>query len=169
MAKERAFDEGLKIEWIQEDMLNFVRPNGFDLVVSMFTSFGFFDTEEDDIKVLDNIYKSLTRDGILVMDVAGKEWVAEHFEETSTDELPDGSVLFQRHKVVKEWRRIQNEWILLKGEVAKTFKFEHTIYSGRELSDRVRNAGFREVQLLGDLEGRDYSFGSKRLVVKAVK
>jgi SAM-dependent methyltransferase len=169
MAKERAFDEGVKIEWIQEDMRNFVRPDAFDLVVSMFTSFGFFETEEDDIKVLDNIYRSLARDGILVMEVAGKEWVAEHFEDTSTDELPDGSILFQRHKVVKEWRRIQNEWILLKGGKAKTFKFEHTIYSGRELSDRVRNAGFREVRLLGDLEGSDYGFGAKRLVVKAVK
>jgi len=169
MAKEKALEEGLKIEWVREDMRDFARPEAFDLIISMFTSFGFFDTEEDDLKVLDNIYKSLRRDGVLVMDVAGKEWVAEHFEETSTDELPDGSILFQRHRIVKGWSRIRNEWILVKGDKAKTFEFEHTIYSGRELSDRLSRAGFREVRLMGDLEGNEYGVGTRRLVANAVK
>lgn len=169
MAKERALDQGLKIEWIREDMRDFVRPQAFDLVVSMFTSFGFFETEDDDLKVLGNVHESLAPDGVLVMDAAGKEWVAEHFEDTTSDQLPDGSILFQRHRVVKEWRRIRNEWILVKGDKAKTFKFEHTLYSGRELSDRLRQSGFREVRLLGDLEGGEYGVGSKRLVARAVK
>jgi SAM-dependent methyltransferase len=169
MAKERAFEEGLDIEWVLEDMLGFARPQAFDLVVSMFTSFGFFEKEDDDVKVLKNIRASLVPDGVLIMDVAGKEWVAENFEDTTTDELPDGSILFQRHQIVNEWRRIQNEWVLVKGDKAKTFRFEHTVYSGGELSDRLRQAGFSDVRLFGDLEGGEYGFGARRLIARAIR
>ncbi|MBV9276310.1 MAG: class I SAM-dependent methyltransferase, partial [Verrucomicrobia bacterium] len=40
-AQERAEFEKLSIEWVREDMRAFVRANGFDLVINLFTSFGY--------------------------------------------------------------------------------------------------------------------------------
>jgi hypothetical protein len=39
----------------------------------------------------------------------------------------------------------------------RSFTFEHSIYSGRELKDRLLSCGFREVRLFGDLPGPPYS------------
>ena len=36
-------------------MRDFVRPNHFDLVINMFTSFGYFEDQEENMKVLRNI------------------------------------------------------------------------------------------------------------------
>src|SRR5579871_2600441 len=46
-AREHASKAGVSIEWVQEDMRNFVRPESFDLACSMFTSFGYFTDPEE--------------------------------------------------------------------------------------------------------------------------
>ena len=135
----------------------------------MFTSFGYFEEENDDLKVLGNVHRSLNPDGVLVMDLAGKEWIAENFQETALDKLPDGSTLVQHREITGEWSKIRNEWILITGEKAKSYNFTHTIYSGRELSDRLAQAGFRDIRLFGDLDGNSYGVGSERLIALASK
>jgi hypothetical protein len=75
----------------------------------------------------------------------------------------------ERHKICDGWTRVANEWILIKEGQARNFRFEHTIYSGRELRDRLVAAGFADVQLFGDLAGRPYNWEARRLVIKATK
>ena len=55
-------------------------------------------------------------------------------------------------------------WVLIKDNHSKSFHFEHTIYSGRELKDRLLQAGFGQVNLFGDLEGKPYGLEATRLV-----
>ena len=40
----------------------------FDLVVNLFTSFGYFQQEGDDVKVIESISRALKNDGILILD-----------------------------------------------------------------------------------------------------
>ena len=129
-AKERAGAEKVEVEWILEDMRDFLRPGTYDLVLSMFTSFGYFDDKNDDAKVLNNIYRSLKPGGACILEMTGKEWLAKVFTPTISSECEDGSLLVQRHEIFDDWSRIRNEWILIKNGKAKSFKFHHTIYSG---------------------------------------
>jgi SAM-dependent methyltransferase len=168
-AKKRARDAKVDIEWVQEDMRNFIRPNVFDLVLIMFTSFGFFDDKNDDIKVLKNIYKSLSKGGACLIDIMGKERLARILQATTSHRESDDSFLVERHEIFDDWTRIRNEWILLKGGKAKVFKFHHTIYSGQELKDLLGDVGFKRVKLFGDLEGNEYGVDAKRLIAVAWK
>ena len=52
------------------------RINYFDYVFNLFTSFGYFDNEKDDLKVLKNIAKSLKNNGVFVMDFLNINHVA---------------------------------------------------------------------------------------------
>ncbi len=167
-ARERAADAGMHVEWIEEDMRRFNRPKAFELACSLFTSFGYFD-EEDDLRVLRNAFESLVSGGVFVIEIASKEWIARVWQDTLCNKLEDGSVVFQRPEVCADWTRIRNEWILIKDNHAKSFHFEHTIYSGRELKERLLDAGFSEVKLFGDLEGRPYGREATRLVAVARK
>ena len=58
-AASDAQDERVDIELVREDMRHFVRPGRFDLVINLFTSFGYFDDKSDDMVVLENIYQNL--------------------------------------------------------------------------------------------------------------
>jgi SAM-dependent methyltransferase len=73
MAKQRAEAAEVEIEWVHEDMRSFKRPKAFELCMSMFTSFGYFERKEDDLEVLHNIHESLTNDGVFIIDVISKD------------------------------------------------------------------------------------------------
>ena len=170
IAKERAETAGVQVEWVHEDMRNFVRPSTFDLVLNLFTAFGYFEKAAEDEKVLANIHESLVHGGHFIIDVRGKESLARGFIPTASERSPDGSAtLIQRHEVVDDWTRIRNEWILIKGDDVKTFHFLLNIYSGSELRHILHQAGFHHIQLYGDLDGHSYGLDARRLIAVARK
>lgn len=168
-ARERAAEARVTVEWVQQDMRRFRRDAAFDLACSLFTSFGYFENEDDDLHVLRNVHASLKDSGVFVMEMLGKEWLARAWKDVLCTEYADGTLWIQRPKVVDDWCRIQNEWILLRDGRARTFRFEHAVYSGRELKDRLVDSGFSDVQLFGDLQGSPYGRDALRLVAVARK
>jgi len=166
-AQARAGPQRARIEWVRQDMRDFVRPNSFDLVLSMLTSFGYFDDPQEDLAVLGNIHTSLRPGGVVFMEMAGKEILARTFQANTAECLPDGSWLIQRHELSDGWSRILNEWTLIKRGQTQTWKFEHSIYSGRELQDRLELAGFGNVKLFGSFQGDAYDQNALRLIAVA--
>jgi SAM-dependent methyltransferase len=163
-ANERAQVAQVTIDWVQQDMRDFVRPDSFDLVVSMFTSFGYFDNKQDDILVLGNMFASLRPGGRCLIDMMGKERLARTFQATTSEVLPDGTTVVQRHEIVDDWTRVRNEWILLRKGRAKHYTFSLTLYSGQELRDRMQQVGFVDVRLYGNLDGDVYGLNAQRLI-----
>jgi SAM-dependent methyltransferase len=168
-AREHAAKSSASIEWVEQDMRNFIRPVSFDLACSLFTSFGYFEDEQDDFRVLKNIHQSLKENGVLIMEMLGKERLARVWKDTMCTELSDGSLIFQRPQIRDDWTRIRSEWTLVKDDSSRTFAFEHTIYSGRELKDRLLSCGFKQVQLFGDQQGSSYGLDAQRLIAVARK
>ena len=168
-ARVRARAAKVKVEWIEADMRDFVRPDAFNLALSMFTSFGYFDEKTQDIDVLRNVFASLRASGVFVIDVMGKERIAKILQPTTSDVQADGTILVQRHEVFDSWTRIRSEWILLRKGRARSFKFHHTLYSGQELKDRLEQVGFADVRLYGALAGDEYGPGAQRLIAVARK
>lgn len=174
LEKARAYASQLagvadSMEWVRDDMRSFVRPGTFDLACNLFTSFGYFKDENEDLTVLRNIHRSLKDKGVLIIDVLGKERLAHTWQHAICTPLADGSLLLQRPQLRNDWSRIFSEWILIKDGHTRTFSFEHTIYSGRELKDRLLSSGFQKVQLYGDLQGGPYGLEAARLVAVAHK
>jgi len=168
-ARRHASARGVAIEWVREDMRNFVRPQTFDLACNLFTSFGYFENEQDDLAVLRNIHRSLKDTGVLVLEMLGKERLARTWQSAMCMELSDGSLMVQRPQVRDEWSRVRTEWILLKDGQSKRATFEHTVYSGRELKERLLSCGFKKVQLFGNTQGAPYDVEAMRLVAVAHK
>ena len=169
LARKRAAKAGVTIEWIHEDMRRFLRPAAFDLACSLFTSFGYFADEADDLRVLRNVYASLKPSGIFVMELMGKERLARAWQNALCTQAPDGSMIVQHPQVTADWCRIKNDWIVIRDGHAQTFHFEHSVYSGREIKDRLLACGFSEVQLFGGLAGSPYDLDATRLVAVARK
>ena len=129
-ARERARSAGAKVEWVEDDMRTFIRPSAYDLVLNVFTSFGYFDDPAENRRVLENIFASLKPGGTLLFDHLGKELLAARFVPTWSDTAPDGSLRIVRQSILDEWSRIEAEWILIAKDRATTFRIRHWIYSG---------------------------------------
>jgi SAM-dependent methyltransferase len=163
-ARVQARAARVEIEWIQKDMRDFVRPDSFALVLSMFTSFGYFDDRREDMIVLENMFRSLQPGGACLIDVLGKERLAKILQATSSNLLPDGTMVVERHEIFDDWTRVRNEWLVIRKGRVKSFKFHHTVYSGLELRDRMERAGLVGVTLHGNLDGDEYGPNAERLI-----
>jgi SAM-dependent methyltransferase len=168
-ARERALEAGVQVEWVTEDMRRFLRPESYDLACSLFTSFGYFEEEQEDLSVLHKIHENLKSGGVFVLDVISKERVARQWKDALTTEFPDGALLLQRPRVLDDWSRLRSQWTLIRDGSARDFHFEHWIYSGREIKDRLHACGFAEVRLFGDLQGAPYDLDATRLIAVARK
>jgi SAM-dependent methyltransferase len=163
-ARARARAARLRIEWIQQDMRDFVRPSTFSFVISMFTSFGYFDNQQEDVTVLQNIFASLAPGGVCLIELLGKERLARILQSTISMNLPDGTIVVERHRILDDWTRVGNEWLVLRNGRYKSYNFQNTVYSGLELRDRMEHVGFIPVNLYGNLDGAEYGPDAERLI-----
>lgn len=89
--------EGL--EFFVHDMRDLYWHKHFDLVVNLFTSFGYFHNEEDDNRTIKSISDSLVTDGIFVLDFLNAVKVEQNLVASEEKEI-DG-VLFNLKRSVE--------------------------------------------------------------------
>src|SRR4030042_6728465 len=140
-ARNQAVTEQLDVEFIQEDMRNFFRPNTFDVAINLFTSFGYFEDMNDDKKVVTNVYRSLRESGVFLIDTMGKEVLARIFRERDWDEA-NGILVLQERKVSRDWSWMENRWIMVKDGKMEESRLSHRLYSAAELTALLRDCGF---------------------------
>jgi len=168
-ARARAESDNLKTEWIQEDMRTFVRPGQFDLAICLFTSFGYFEKEEENLAVLRNIHSSLWPGGSFIVDVLGKEILARRFAPSAVEEYPDGTMMIERREIIADWSRTRATWILIQNNQATRWVINTALYSGQELASLLRKTGFKDVRLYGTWKGGPYDLNAERLIAVAAK
>ncbi|WP_420456952.1 class I SAM-dependent methyltransferase [Rubrivirga sp.] len=167
-ARRLAEREGVEVEWVHADMRDHVQGPPVDLVLNLFTSFGYFADDADNARVLENAHRSLRPGGSLVVDVMGKEVLARIFSPSTVLDGPGGMVV-QRRRAIDDWSRMENEWTFVQEGSVRVFEHVHWIYSGRELAQMLARAGFTDVDLFGDFEGAPYGSEASRLVAVARK
>jgi SAM-dependent methyltransferase len=72
IARENAND---RLRFDVHDMREVFQQKTFDAVFNLFTSFGYFDSQSDNLKVLTSISEMLNEDGVLVIDFLNAEKV----------------------------------------------------------------------------------------------
>ena len=160
--------EGLDASFEQCDMREYCNPQSFDLVVNLYSSFGYFVNPEDDHRVMMNVFESLRADGVLIIDTMGKEVLARIFK-TRTWQEHNGKQLLQEHTVTDDWSWIHNRWILIDNNSRTEFELGHRLYSAKELEDLAYGSGFKTVKAYGSLSATAYDEKAHRLVIWAVK
>lgn len=169
MARERAARENVAVEWIREDMREFLRPETFDACLSLFTSFGYFTDEENEM-VLRNMAKSLKKSGTLLLDLRNaQKGLAGEEDHEMTCSVPAGrlrlSVRFD-----PEDRRAYAEHELTRPDGIRILsRFDVRIYSEDELKKMTDRAGMRIHAVHGSFDGAPFTRGAERMVVIARK
>lgn len=157
----------LDIDIVQADMRSFERDGAFDLVVVMWTSFGYFDDEADHRKVLDNIKRSLAPGGQLVLDLVGLEYLCRHLQPVHLTEFDDGRILVERPVLTDDLTRLENEWLLIRDDGVLRSTFSHRVWSAGEICSLLAQAGLVVRAVHGSFSNSPYNLDSERLVVIA--
>jgi ubiquinone/menaquinone biosynthesis C-methylase UbiE len=143
--RAEAARQGLKVNFIRQDMRHIGFDAQFDAVVNWFTSFGYF-SDPGNLDFLRRARRALRPGGQLLLEVLNKSWVMNHFQ-SAHDETINSVRIVSRCRWDQRTGRMHNVWKLFQGGRSETLRFNLRIFSGPELRVLLRQAGFRDIRL----------------------
>jgi len=131
----------------------------YDLILSLFTSFGYFDNDDENYNILKSISNSLNSDGYFWFDYLNSYNVISNLVPFSEKEISENIT-------VTENRRIKNNMII------KDIKFgDHEyqervkLYNKDELLEMFTQNGIFPLEIYGDYKGNEWEKDSKRTII----
>lgn len=168
-ARESAEDENLEIEFLNRDLRNLCIEDRFSLAVSVYSSFGYCESKEDDRKILEWIFRSLKKGGRFILECVSRETAILYFTEGEWFTRGDFTVLTE-FSVEGLWEGLKNRWILI-GKDGKRIEHEYVqrLYPASELKSLLEEIGFSCVKVYGDYDFSPYDHKARTMVIIAEK
>lgn len=141
----------------------------FDAVVNLFTSFGFFDNPQDDLKVLEQFARVLKPGGVLVWHGGARDGVMAKFLTRDWWSTADGTVFGQERSFdpLSGFLEITSTWRGPKGDGERTHRIR--LYSASELASRMRDVGLVVEQAFDSWTTRELTRKSSEMLLLARK
>ena len=135
----------------------------FDCVLNLFTSFGYFETTEEHIEMLQRIYEHLNEQGVFVFDFFNANKVRAQGEEDRM--VSKEGADFHITKEIKDNRIIKH--IRIQKDTARLdFQESVTLFAPNEIVEMFEAIGFKNIQKYGDYDlGNFDSENSDRLII----
>ena len=170
LAKGTAAARNLQIQFIHTDMREIPFEGEFDAIINMFTAFGYFDDDTEDQKVLNAVARALKSGGKFLIDLINAPRIVRDFLAQSWEELPDGTVvLTQRdYKLLTGNNEEFRAYITPDGS-KREVRLTCRMYFYPELAKMLNHADLTPIQVLGDYDGSEYTWDSRRMIVLAEK
>lgn len=126
----------------------------FDVVTILGNSFGYFETAEDDQRILKEIFRVLKPGGRLLMDIADGEYLRENFTPRSWEWIDRNHFVCRERSLASDNERLISREIIThneKGVIVDQFYAER-LYTRNQLRQLVEEVAFAEVAFHGNLE-----------------
>jgi ubiquinone/menaquinone biosynthesis C-methylase UbiE len=170
VGRERAAAVGVEVEWRHGDMRAVPATGDYDAVISMFSSFGYFECDEDDERVLSAAGGVLRPGGRLLLDLINRDLVMRSDPFTHWTEGQDALTLDRTHFDLATGRaHTERLFYDLRSGERKDYSFSVRLYTAPEYRSMLLRAGFAEVTFHGGLDRSPLTREAKRLAVLARK
>lgn len=168
-ASESARDENVKINLLKQDLRNFTTEKKYDCAVNLYTSFGYCENEQDDLKILKNIYDALKPGGIFILESVSRETAIINFTEGEEFSRSDIKVI-TNFSVFGAWEGLCSAWTLVFPDGNRIeHKFVQRLYSAPELKKSLLKIGYKSVEIYGGYEKQPYNQTAATMVLVCKK
>jgi SAM-dependent methyltransferase len=173
LADARTAAEGINVDLplVQSDMRTIPFEGKFDFVINMFTSFGYFDTDDDDRKVLSEIAKCLKPGGRVLIDLINRDWVIANNGPSDRRVNADGTVVLEQRSLNLETNRNEVRFTFIDPDGTRRESFGHRIrlYTLHEITQMMDEVGLEVLEVLGGFDSEPHTPSSRRMIVVARK
>ena len=139
-----------------------------DAVLNWWTGFGYFDSDSENKKLIEQAFASLRSGGMYLLDVPNMAGIIRHFQPVMlhTYQTQLGTIELERTTTLDLFRsRMEKEWIYRKeGVLCAQHHSSVRLYGSHELVSMFQEAGFSDIQLLGTREGAPLSIDHLRCI-----
>lgn len=156
------------VELVYADMRRIPYADHFDVILSLFTSFGYFWRDAENIEVLAGVIKALNDGGIFLIDYVNRDYVIDTLVPYDEKVIDDLRVVNER--VIVGDRVEKKSTVTDPQDNVKTFEESVRLYSLDDMERMLRSVGFGTVKNYGNLDGDSFDKRkSKRLIMVAEK
>lgn len=167
LARKHASDMSVNVNFLQADMRKIEFVEEFDVVIMMFTTFGYF-TDSDNFRVLENIARALKPGGWLGFDIPNRDVTLKILPPAVVLEK-NRDLMINRNSFDMLSGRWHNQRIVIRNGIRKDKPFSIRLYNPTEIRELVQKAGMEVPHLYGDWSGQQLSAESRGMVVLAQK
>jgi D-alanine-D-alanine ligase len=174
-ARAQAKKEGLGVKFKEGDARKLpYPPDSFDVVMILGNSFGYFETIEDDMRVLKEVLRVLKPWGKMLIDVADGDYLRRKFQPRSWEWIDKNYFVCRERSLSLDKQRLISREVVThveKGVVADQFYAER-LYSHKSIQELLAKAGFSDAVIHGQISGdsqrnQDLGMMEKRIMVTA--
>ncbi|MFQ6117390.1 MAG: class I SAM-dependent methyltransferase [Candidatus Bipolaricaulia bacterium] len=172
LAREHGVQARTEFLTLDARRLERLAPRRFDVVINMFTSFGYYD-EATDESILKRCLALTKPGGFFILEIGFRDWIVRHFERSGSARVGDLLVLEER-RLNLETSRMENVYIFFE-RAAEGYMFkaeiplDHRVYSLHELIRLFERAGWRYRKAYSNFELEEPSIEGPRLILVAQK
>ncbi len=166
-AKKNANQANVTVDFVQADIRDLRCDANFDLVVNLFTSFGYFETDEENFFVIQKAYDLIKSGGYFVLDYLNKNYLKKNLVPSSVFS-ENGTTVEQKRTIINN--RVEKNITIKKGDLTSHYYESVRLYDYSELISILEKTGFRVVKTFGDFDGNIFEQNSStRLIIFAQK
>ena len=171
LARRAAADRQTPIDTVLADMREIPFADHFDAVINMYSSFGYLESEAEDLKVLESISRSLRRGGRLLLDMLNREWAVANYIQNDWHAAPDGTLYVEHRALDLESSRMRVQFVIVGPNGSRRDSPGHDIrlYTLTEMNRLLERAGFAGIEAYGGFDGEKYGIETRRMVLCAAK
>jgi ubiquinone/menaquinone biosynthesis C-methylase UbiE len=169
LREARAQEGAAQVTWIRSDMRELPLAGGFDAVVNLFTSFGYFEEDGEQVKVLREIFRMLKPGGKFIIDFLNPAYVIRHLVPHSTRE--DGKNLIDESRRIEDGYVKKDIILTAKPDGAPRYYHERVkLYSLEKFQEMLEKAGLQLESVHGSYDESAYDAEtSKRMIFRGVR
>lgn len=175
-ARACAKKENLRVKFREGDARKLpYSPDAFDVIMILGNSLGYFETVEDDLRVLREVFRVLRPSGKVLVDVSDGQYLREHFQPRSWEWIDNKLFVCRERSLSSDGQRLISREVIThveKGVIADQFYAER-LYTSDTLSELLKAAGFSEPNLHGEISpdserAQDLGMMAQRVIVSAI-
>ena len=168
-ARKAAHSANVRPTFLQGDMRHLRHTRTFDAVVSMFTSFGYFEDPEDDRKVLAGVARALKPRGKFLMELFNRDQLASTLPRQNWVIRDGKTVVLEDASFDSLHGRFETRQIVIDSAGTREYAATVRAYTLAELKALLEREALFVHRVLGGLDLSPYTPQSERMVLHAVK
>ena len=171
LARRAATDCRVAFEIVSADMRAIPFEDYFDAVINMYSSFGYLESEEEDLKVLEAVSRSLKPGGRFLLDMLNREWAIANYIQIDWHSEDDGTLYVEHRTLDLQSSRMRVRFVIVDPNGGRHNSIGHDIrlYTLTEMTRLLRRVGFGKIEVFGGFDSEPYEIGLRRMILCARK
>lgn len=143
----------------------------YSLAINLFSSFGYYESDEEQLTLLRGINYILQLRGALLLDLPNKDFILQHFSDESEFTIDDLTARVTR-RYDSNRSRIETKTTVTDGQMEDVMNVVMNLYSYADIAKLLQQAGFSIEKVARDFTGVDFDpqdSNCKRMLILARK